>query len=127
MSSIQIVEDDQSTAKILRLLLQGHGYEIVAIAINGQMAIDQYKSLVIKPDIVLMDYRMPIKNGIEASIEILKLNHRTKIIFTTADEEIKDEALKIGAVDVVAKPFDFDELLGSISKIIKKIDAKIQS
>lgn len=120
MSTIQIVEDDQSTLKLLKLLLEGYGYEIIGIAINGQMAIDQYKSFLNKPDVVLMDYRMPIKDGIEASIEILNMNNQTKIIFITADEDIKNHALEIGAIDVVAKPFDFNELLNSIKIITKK-------
>ena len=120
VSSIQIVEDDHSAATILKLLLQGHGYEIVGTAVNGQIAVEQYISFPNKPDIVLMDYRMPIKNGIEASIEILKICNQTKIIFTTADETIKEKALKIGAFDFVAKPFDFDELLSTINAAIKK-------
>ncbi len=37
-----------------------------------------------------MDYRMPVKNGIETTEEILNINHNTKVIFITSDEEVKE-------------------------------------
>ncbi len=55
-----------------------------------------FKSFLKKPDIILMDHRMPKKNGIEASKEILKINGKTKIIFLSADSSIKEEVLSIG-------------------------------
>lgn len=67
-----------------------------------------------------MDYRMPIKNGIEATVEILKIGCQSKIIFATADEDIKEHALKVGAFSVVNKPFNFNELINNINEILKK-------
>lgn len=119
MSSIQIAEYDLSTSNLLKLFLEGFGYEIIETSINGQMAIEQFK-LLIKPDVVLMDYRIPIKDGIESSIEILDIYRKTKIIIITADEQIKKHALEIGVIEVVVKPFDSNELLISIENIIKK-------
>ncbi len=61
---------------------------------------------------------MPIKNGIEATKEILQINSNTKIIFTSADEDVKEEALSIGAFSFIDKPFDFDLLIDNIKKAI---------
>jgi len=69
---------------------------------------------------MLMDYRMPIKNGIEATVEILKHGCQSKIIFATADVSIKAHALKVGAFSVVNKPINFDELINKINEILKK-------
>jgi two-component system chemotaxis response regulator CheY len=111
IATILIVEDDLSITRLMKLLLEGYGHRVVGTAQNGQMAIDLFKSLSEKPNIVIMDYRMPIKNGLEVTSEILQISNHTKIIFTTADEEIKEQALKVGAFSVINKPFDFKELI----------------
>ncbi len=98
------------------LLLEGFGFQVIGTASNGQIAIDKIRALSEEPDVVLMDYRMPIKDGIEATIEILKMGCRSRIIFATADEDIKSEALKVGAFRVITKPFDFDQLLAVINE-----------
>ena len=63
-----------------------------------------------------MDHRMPLKNGIETTKEILKMNPETKIIFISADYNIKNKAFKIGAIDFIEKPID----LSTLSTIINK-------
>ncbi len=77
-----------------------------------------YKGFSIKPDITLMDYRMPIKNGIEATEEILKVNNEAKILFVSADMSIKEEALSIGAFGFIDKPFDFKTLINTIKEAV---------
>ena len=59
---------------------------------------------------------MPIKNGIEATQEILQIDGNTKIIFTSADERIKEEALALGAYCFLDKPFDIEDLITCIKK-----------
>lgn len=62
---------------------------------------------------------MPKKNGIVASKEILKIDTNVKIIFTTADNSIKEEAYSIGAFDFKDKPFTIEELIDDINKALK--------
>ena len=63
-----------------------------------------------------MDHRMPIKNGVEATKEILKINPNIKIIILSADYSIKEIVMKAGAVDFLEKPFDFNTLFRLIEK-----------
>ena len=115
MISVLIVEDDLSLQKLYELMLKSFGFNIVAKANNGKDAIDQFKSLNKKPDVVLMDHRMPVKNGIDTTVEILKLNSKAKIIFASADKTVEKKALSIGAKAFIKKPF-------SIQKLIKEIE-----
>ena len=92
------------------------GFEVVGIAGDGEEAVDLYKSFPIEPDLILMDHRMPKKNGIEATKEILKLRNHTKIIFTSADSSIMEEALSIGVVSFKEKPFTIEKLRRNIEK-----------
>ena len=101
------------------MLLKMSGFEIVGTANNGITAIKIYKQLNEKPDIILIDYRIPLKNGIETAKEILKLDKSSKIIFTTADSTIKKEALSLGIIDFIEKPFLCEKLIESIHKIIE--------
>ena len=105
---------------ILENLLEAHGFKVIGTAADGQLAIDKFNSLPIKPDVILMDYRMPNKNGIEATVEILKNGYQSKIIFTTAEVSIKEQALKIGATSVINKPFFSHELINKINEVLEK-------
>ena len=120
MTTILIVDDDRSITLLLKLLLDGNGIQVVGTAANGQIAINKLRNLSEKPDIVLIDYRMPIMDGIEASIEILKMTDPPTIIFTTADHQIREKALEIGAFSVVNKPFEFEELFAVIEKTLNE-------
>ena len=65
-----------------------------------------------------MDHRMPKKNGIEASKEILEMDKNSKIIFTSADNSVKEEALSIGAFSFKDKPFTVEGLIGDIKNAL---------
>ncbi len=121
MATIFIVDDDQSLQRLYALILKEAGFEILDTAINGNDAVDKYRNFKIKPDIILMDHRMPIKNGLAAMIEILKLNKNEKIIFASADITVKKEALSIGACAFLDKPFKMHELLTVIQHIVKEL------
>ena len=77
-----------------------------------------FKAFSDKPKVILMDHRMPKKNGIDASKEILKLDKNVKIIFITADNSIKEEALSIGAFSYIDKPFMIEDLIEDINNAL---------
>lgn len=71
----------------------------------------------LEPDFILMDHRMPVKNGLEATKELLKSKPNLKIIFVSADISIKNKALEAGALDFIKKPFDLKTLFERLDKI----------
>ena len=62
---------------------------------------------------------MPEMSGIEASKVILQIDNRVRIIFISADDSVKEEALSIGAFLFIDKIFTIDELIGAINKAIE--------
>ncbi len=68
---------------------------------------------------------MPLLNGIEAMLEILKLNHDVKVIFISADESIREKAISKGAIAFLKKPIDINQLQNIIINNNKnKVDAE---
>ena len=114
-----IVEDDSYISRLYKIILKLAGHRIVGIANNGECAIELYKSISEKPDIILMDHRMPIKNGIDTTKKILEINKKAKIIFISADDSIENLALSLGAFCFITKPFKFEDLLESIDNAMK--------
>jgi two-component system chemotaxis response regulator CheY len=112
-----IVEDDLSLQRLYEMMLKAFRFEVISIASNGKEAIEIYKSLPNKPDVILMDHRMPVKNGIDATLEILKIQSNSKVIFTSADNSIKKKALEIGATSFIAKPFNVHEIHDEIKRV----------
>ena len=117
MVKIFIVDDDQSLQRLYTLILKETGFEIIDTAFNGKIAVEKFKKLKEKPDIILLDHRMPIKNGLDAMTEILHTNNHVKIIFASADITIKQKALSLGACAFLDKPFNMRKLLNMIQNI----------
>jgi len=118
LTSIFLVDDDIPLRIVFEELLTINGFDVVAKASNGREAVEAFKKLEKKPDIILMDHRMPIMDGIAATKEILKINRSSKIIFASADQTVKDLALSIGASSFKIKPFTIKFLIENIKKIV---------
>lgn len=116
ITSIFIVDDDKDIQIISKKLLEFLGFEVMGIAINGEEAVEMFNSFNYKPDIILMDYRMPVKNGLQATREILQIDPDTKIIISSADTTVREESLALGVVDFLEKPFTSQSLLNCINK-----------
>jgi len=112
-----IVEDDLDIIGLYMDALKTTACEIVGIAKNGAEAIEKYTALKSRPDVILMDNRMPGKNGIEATKEILRIDSGARIIFFSADQDVEEEARRIGAVDFKNKPFSIDTIVKCIEEI----------
>ena len=121
MVIILIVEDDLAILKLYEKILENVGFQTIR-ANNGKEAVDIYKSLSDKPDIILMDHRMPVKNGIEASKEILEIDNQSKIIFLSADSRVENDALSIGAKKFIKKPFSIKDLIQIIEIVLNTED-----
>ena len=113
---ILIVEDDFDMQKILRLYLQKEGFT-VSIVSNGRDAIEFLSENHVH--LVIMDWMMPIEDGIQTCKEIRLLHIPTKILMLTAKGENEDEVkgLTCGADDYLRKPFNIQILLLRIRKL----------
>ncbi|MFX1253105.1 MAG: response regulator [Promethearchaeota archaeon] len=118
MAKFFIVDDDEDIVSLFEEFLRIKGHSVVARAFNGEEAVEIYKKLVknpeTRPDIVLMDHRMPKKDGLTTTKEILTINPNCTIIFISADSEIKRKVLEINCT-FLEKPIDFRSLLERIA------------
>ncbi len=113
---ILIVEDDLDMQKILKLYLQKEGF-IVSTVSNGQDAIDFLSENHVH--LVILDWMMPVMDGIQTCREIRLLQIPTKILMLTAKGTNEDEikGLTCGADDYLRKPFHIQILLLRIRKL----------
>ncbi len=97
------------------------GIEIVGIAYNGKEAVELTEKL--KPDVILMDIRMPKINGVQASRIILEKFPHIKVVLLTNFEEddLIRESLKIGVSGFLLKEISPDQLILSLSAVQKKV------
>jgi two-component system chemotaxis response regulator CheY len=115
-----IVDDAPFIREVLRNVFLNTEVEVVAEASDGVEAVEMVSKF--KPDTVLMDIVMPRKSGIDATIEILKLHPKTKIIAcSTVDENaIVLRALDAGCCDFVTKPFKAADVLNVVRRSFDK-------
>jgi two-component system cell cycle response regulator DivK len=121
VTRILIVEDNEMNRDMLSRRLKRKGYEI-EVAVDGQQGVEMATSS--KPDIVLMDMSLPIKDGWAATKELRKApaTSALKIIALTAHamDGDRQKALKAGCDDYDTKPIDLKRLLGKIESLLNK-------
>lgn len=108
-SRILIVDDEASLRDMLAFFFHKRGFEVLTASnfTEGQAA-----ALRSPPDVILCDIRMPDGNGLDLLRRVKTESPKTPVIMITAHTSTKDaiEAMKAGAVDYIAKPFDVEEL-----------------
>ena len=115
-----VVDDDLTTLTLYKLLLEEIGNYSVEFSYNGKDTVENYRNHSEKPKVIIMDYRMPVMNGVDAMNEILKINRNTKIIFASADTTMKELSISMGATAFLSKPFKIEELIYLINKAINE-------
>ena len=113
-----VVEDEISNYKLIQAMLKKTKAEIIWVS-NGKSAIEECKKND-KIDIVIMDIKMPIIDGYEATRQIKNYNKNIPIIAQTAYAmaEDRENSLKAGCDDYVSKPIDIQEFLEKINNFI---------
>jgi signal transduction histidine kinase/CheY-like chemotaxis protein len=113
---ILLVEDEEVNGLFLEAVFHETGAQTL-YAKNGKQAVELCKSIN-KIDLILMDIRMPVMNGLKATQEIRKFNRYIPIIAQTALslEEDRQQCLLAGCNDTVTKPIEIEELLRLVNK-----------
>ncbi len=120
MATIFIVDDEVILHKLYKDVFAIKGHQVVADAYDGDEAVRKYAELDPKPDVIILDHRMPNKDGLDVMKEILGMNSDAKIVFISADANVKDVALKNGASSFGLKPVTIRHMLELIDIAMSK-------
>jgi DNA-binding response OmpR family regulator len=116
---ILITDDEQDIVKVVKYRLIKKGFEVI-VAVNGQEGVDTARAVM--PDLILLDYRMPILNGDEVCRELKKdesTKHIPIILMTASIENILiDNIRTMGADDYILKPFEPEDLMEKIERLL---------
>jgi two-component system chemotaxis response regulator CheY len=107
MKSCLVVDDSRSVRRVAREILENLDFSVVE-AENGQGALESCNNMM--PDAILLDWNMPVMNGIEFLKELRRREggDRPVVVFCTSETEIShvQEAISAGADEYIMKPFD---------------------
>jgi len=112
------VDDDIDIVKLFEHFLTNQGHRILGKAFDGEEAISLVTNLPIKPDIILMDHRMPQISGLQATESIYNSFPDIKIIVVSADMKVEQQARNVGASAFLLKPISFKNVLTVIQTLI---------
>jgi CheY-like chemotaxis protein len=120
VTRVLIADDSETILLLMRTRLEMEGYE-VATAADGQEAVEKLAAVGPdeKPDLILLDAMMPRMSGLDVLRKLRDEGSETPVLIVSAHRapETLDEAENLGANACVAKPIDFDDLLGRIADL----------
>ncbi|KGK86664.1 chemotaxis protein CheY [Desulfosporosinus sp. HMP52] len=119
MAKILVVDDQLGVRRLLFETFREDQHE-VEMAANGEEAVELLKSF--KPNLILMDMKMPGMNGIETLRQIRSLDRHVGVIMMTAygDAQNMEQAKELGILHYLGKPFDLFELRERVREILIK-------
>ena len=118
MRKILIIDDQPGIRLLLNEVFKKEGYTPL-LAANGMEALKIFEEELI--DCVLLDMKIPGMNGLEILEHLKEKNKRIPVIMMTAygEQELIDEAMKLGASNYFTKPFNIFEVLEEVNEILK--------
>jgi CheY-like chemotaxis protein len=108
---VAIVEDDPDLSMIYLTFLERLGYRSVLVVGDGESLVRAVMEGEFSPDLILMDSRLPGMSGIEAAKKIVERKPTVKVVFTTADDSVREQADALGFL-FLQKPFTLAALSG---------------
>ena len=114
---VMIVDDALFMRNMLKDICVRAGFEVVAEADNGEVALDLYREH--RPELVTMDIVMPRRSGIEALQDIMAEDPRARVVMVSAlgQDSLVLEAVEAGARDFIVKPFKEEKVIDVIRRI----------
>jgi len=119
---VLVVDDSMFVAKQLTQILTSAGFEIAGTAANGEEAIEKYKELHPKVDLVTMDITMPRMDGVSALKKIIDFDKEAVVIMISAlgKNDLVKESLMTGAKNYIVKPLDRKKVLERVLLTLQK-------
>lgn len=115
---ILVIDDEKPIADILEFNLKKEGFDVYC-AYDGNEALEKVEE--VKPDLILLDIMLPLRDGMEVCREVRKKYDTPIIMLTAKDSEIdKVLGLEFGADDYVTKPFSTRELLARVKANLRR-------
>ncbi len=123
--TVLLVEDDKRINEIVKLRLERAGFSVTQTT-TAKGAMEQFQKR--DYDIILLDIMLPDQSGLDVLRQVRTLSALSEVIILTAGKslEVAVEGIKLGAFDYIAKPIDFDQLIGSVKKAADKAAATRQ-
>lgn len=115
MADIIIVDDEPTIQQLMAMILEGMGHRVIEQSSNGEAALNYYMSLEKKPDLVIIDHRMPLLSGLDLTKEILRTNPEQRVLFLSADDSVRDEVLSLGVGHFLEKPSDLKTIRKAVT------------
>ena len=116
---VLVAEDDSLIRMDLIEMLREEGYDVVGEAPNGQAAVELTESL--QPDLVIMDIKMPIRDGIDAATEIAEKRLAPVVMLTAfSQRDFIEKARDAGAMAYLVKPFTKADLVPAIEVAVSR-------
>jgi CheY-like chemotaxis protein len=118
--TILVVDDEESILDSSKIMLTECGYDVITCS-NGEEAVELYKKDADKIKAVLLDTVMPVKSGIEALIELRKINCHVKVLMTSGldSDELVKNVMDSGATGFIKKPASIEQLSAKLHSILK--------
>ncbi len=117
-SIVFVVDDDESVSASLKLLIESVGYDVVMFKSAEDLLDSRFRE---NPCCLVLDIRLPGMNGFQLQEYLVRSQARIPVIFITGHDRnrMEDEAMKLGALAYLRKPFDEQVLLDAIGSLAK--------
>lgn len=114
-----LIEDEEDAARLIGKALKQEGYSVDS-AVDGQTGLD--KALAHAYDLVILDNRLPVKDGWSVCRELRETGQTTPVLMLTASGAYEDrvKGLDLGADDYLVKPFDLNEFLARVRALLRR-------
>lgn len=119
--TILLVDDNDVTREVLRVILRSEGYNVVGEATDGSTGLEMAVRL--KPHLIMLDVVMPKISGIEILPRLKELVPTACVLMVTAnkDQETISEAVKTGIHGYILKPFNAQKIIDTVATVVAKI------
>jgi DNA-binding response OmpR family regulator len=122
--SVAVVDDEPQLVRTYELLFKRRQIPMAFYAYDGHEAIEKFKSASPRPEVVIVDNRLPSMSGVEVVKALLAIEPGTKIIFISGDESARQESLDAGAKVFMKKPTPINEITRTINSLLEATEKK---